>query len=161
MKRRYTIVNEKDEVVGSKRLEDLATGDIIRASALWLVDKKTGEILTTQRSFSEDHDSGRWGPAVAGTVEKGESYKKNIIKEIEEEIGLRNLRLTMREKVREGNFFLQWFYCEMEKDKIKLKFKDSEVINSRWISKEDLKRELGKYPKKFMKYTKETCVGFF
>ena len=45
-------------------------------------------IVERQTAFDKKYDPGKWGPSAAGTVEEGETYQSNIIKELQEEIGL-------------------------------------------------------------------------
>lgn len=81
------IVNEKDEVIGAKLREACGPDDITRVSGLFLYTS-TREILIAKRSLEKKHDPGKWSLAVAGTVEVGETYLSNILKETKEEIGL-------------------------------------------------------------------------
>src|SRR3989344_4999835 len=88
------IVNDNDEVIGSKNREKIdPQKDIYRVSALWLTNSM-GEILLAQRHRNKPKDPGKWGPAVAGTVQKGESYYDNIVKETKEELGLADISFT-------------------------------------------------------------------
>ena len=82
---RIPIVNEEDEIIKIIDSTERMKGDIGRVSALWITNEK-GEILLAQRSFTKKRDPGVWDPAVAGTVEEGETYEQNIIKEAEEEL---------------------------------------------------------------------------
>ena len=84
------VVNQQDEIIGYKEKSLITTDDIYRVSALWITDT-TGRILLAKRAFTKSRHPGLWGPAVAGTVEEGETYESNIIKEAEEEIGLKNI----------------------------------------------------------------------
>lgn len=81
------IVNENDEIIGSKARNDRNQKDIIRVAGL-IVYNSQNEVLVAQRSLNKVNDPGKWGPSVAGTVEEGETYVSNIIKEAKEEIGL-------------------------------------------------------------------------
>lgn len=89
LKSKIIIVDENDTIIGHKNRDSMEDGDMYRVSALWIQNSK-GDILLAQRSFDKRNDPGKWGPAVAGTVEEGETYESNIIKEAEEEIGLKN-----------------------------------------------------------------------
>src|SRR3989338_11488629 len=105
------IVNENDEIIGFKKRGTLKPEDIYRVSALWIENSK-GEVLLAQRSFSKKHHPGLWGPAVAGTNEEGETYEENIIKEAEEEVGLKDIHLKKWFKKRTStdyNHFTQFF----------------------------------------------------
>ena len=108
---RVPIVNEQDELIEYKDMNDRKEDEIIRVAALWLINEKS-EILLAQRSLNKKRDPGCWGPAVAGTVEEGETYESNIIKEAEEEIGLKDLKPTLEIKNRRSSsheYFGQWF----------------------------------------------------
>jgi isopentenyldiphosphate isomerase len=85
-----TLVNDQDEIIGQKARSTITKDDIYRVSAAWIMNTK-GEILLSQRQLTKKHDPGKWGTAVAGTVESGETYLENIIKEAEEELGLPNV----------------------------------------------------------------------
>src|ERR1700677_4628008 len=99
------IVDEEDNLIGFKTYEELQYEDIYQVSALWLKDVRTGDVLLAQRKWTKQSDPGKWAAAVAGTVDKGENYQINIVKEIEEEIGLKDLKLKLGPKqfTDEGN----------------------------------------------------------
>ena len=80
-----TIVNLDDEIIGYKPRSEITSQDVYRVSALWIENSK-GEILLAQRGFMKRNNPGKWGPAVAGTIDKGESYEENMYKEAEEEL---------------------------------------------------------------------------
>jgi isopentenyldiphosphate isomerase len=108
---RIIIVNDQDQIIGYKERGTIAQEDIYRVSALWVTNSH-GDILLAQRAFTKSHDPGKWGPAVAGTLDEGETYERNIIKETEEEIGLKNIVPILGPKVRERgkhNYFDQWY----------------------------------------------------
>ena len=76
------IVNEQDEILGYKDRDGKNREDISRITALWLTDFD-GNVLLAQRAFNKKRSPGLWGPAVAGTVEEGETYEEKI-KSLEE-----------------------------------------------------------------------------
>jgi isopentenyldiphosphate isomerase len=155
------IVNEQDEIIGYKERKDLDTKDICRISGLWVTDKD-GNILLAQRSFNKKHDPGKWGPAVAGTVEEGETYESNILKEAEEEIGLVNINPIMGNKYRRSTsheFFAQWFFVIVDHDYL-FKKQDNEVEELRWFSKAEILNLFDKKPEMFTKSLKLDSVVF-
>lgn len=98
---RQIIVDKNDNEIGLKSRSEITTNDIYRVSSLWVVVPydESYKVLIAQRSFSKKNDPGVWGPSVAGTVDEGEAYEQNIIKEAEEEIGLTDAKLLpMSEK---------------------------------------------------------------
>ena len=85
------IVNTNDKVIGLKERKNLDyKNNIYRSSALWIINSK-GKSLLAQRALTKKHHPGKWRPAVSGTIEKNETYDSNIIKESEEELGLKNI----------------------------------------------------------------------
>lgn len=75
------IVDENDKFVSNKERSEVDyKSDIYRVSALWLTNSK-GQTLLAKRAMVKDKDPGKWGPAVAGTIDEGETYDENIYKE--------------------------------------------------------------------------------
>lgn len=148
------IVDKSDNPVGLKSYANIKYRDIYRVSALWLTDKKTGDVLITQRSPAEYNNPGEWMTAVAGTIEEGENYDENIVHEIEEEIGLNGLALTTGPKVftddGQHRFFVQWFIAAIDKDKAVINIRKEEVEDYQWIPKQQLISQLAKSPDKFI-----------
>ena len=148
---RIPIVNEQDEIIGYKEYKDRDPKEIIRISALWLTDKE-GNILLAQRGFNKKNSPGLWGPAVAGTVEEGETYEQNIIKEAEEEIGLIGLKPISSRKVRRSTsheYFCQWFTAIVDHD-YPFKRQKEEVEEIRWFTKDEIIKLLKENPRFFV-----------
>ena len=148
---RIPIVNEQDEIIGYKEREGKNPKDISRVTGLWLSDYD-GNVLLAQRAFSKKVSPGLWGPAVAGTVEEGETYESNIIKEAEEEIGLIGLKPTPGPKIRVSashEFFSQWFTVVVDRN-YSFKKQDIEVEAIKWFSKEEILKLLEEKPEMFV-----------
>jgi isopentenyl-diphosphate Delta-isomerase len=158
------IVDKDDNIIAIRERESLEIKDIYRVSALWVANSK-GEILLARRALSKSHSPGKWGPAVAGTLEEGETYETNIIKETEEEIGLKNVKLKkgLKSKIKLAGrlrYFLQWYTTEINKPAKKFKIQESEVAEVRWFSKEEIKRKLRENPSEFI-YSVDQWIGLF
>jgi NADH pyrophosphatase NudC (nudix superfamily) len=108
-------------------------------------------VLLAQRKFDKKHDPGRWGPAVAGTVDQGESYESNIYKEAEEEIGLKGVKFDLGPKqlISDGphKFFCQWFLAKVDAEDFVIQ--ESEVEQVAWFTVDRLKEELKNNSDKF------------
>ncbi len=136
---RIPIVNEQDEIIGHKERSERDPGDISRATGLWVTDKD-GNILLAQRSLKKKNGPGMWGPAVAGTVEEGETYESNMIKEAKEEIGLQGIRFKLGPKIRRSGtheYFAQWFTVVVDRNYPFVK-QDEEVEALKWFSVDEL-----------------------
>ncbi len=146
------IVDSNDHIIGYKERKDIRKEEIYRVSALWITNSK-GEILLAQRHHSKSHHPGLWATAVAGTVEEGETYESNIIKEAGEEIGLFNIQPTLGPKVEitgEYHHFTQWFFLEIDRNVSEFILEENQVEAIQWFSPEDLKHELLETPEKFI-----------
>ena len=148
---RIIVVDENDEVIGHKHRDTLKKEDIYRVSALWITNSR-GEILLARRHRSKSHHPRMWGPAVAGTVDEGETYEENIIKEAEEELGLRNIKPKLGPKTKtdsEYHYFVQWYTLNVDRAVKELKIQEDEVEEVQWFFPEDFKKQLEEHPEEF------------
>lgn len=130
-KEKIIVVNDKDEVIGHRNRGEALKGDIYRASALWIENSK-GQVLLAQRGFSKRNDPGKWGPAVAGTIDRGETYESNVYKEAQEEIWLEGVPFSKSEKIRyskRDNFFCQWFRVTVDRELDSFAIQKEEVLS--------------------------------
>ena len=139
---RIVLVDEDDQEIGLKERSEVTAHDIFRVSALWLTNSKR-EILIARRALTKDTGPGKWGPAVAGRVDEGETYLINMIKEAQEEIGLTlrpdELREGPKIKVR-GRFvhFVQWYYATVDAPLESFVLQEEEVMNVKWVTLPEL-----------------------
>ena len=135
------IVDEYDKVIEVKERNNIDyKNDIYRVSALWIKNSK-GQILLARRAYSKKQNPGKWGPAVAGTIEEGETYDSNVIKEAEEELGLKNIKPQKKfKKLVRGkyNHFTQWFYLRLDKDLDEFKYSKEEISEINWFTKQEI-----------------------
>lgn len=147
---RIPIVNEQDEIIGYEERENANPKNITRVSALWVTDKE-GNILLAQRAFTKKYHPGVWGPAASGTIEEGETYESNIIKEAEEEIGLIGLKPILGPKNRvssDHEYFRQVFTCVADRNYV-FKKQDEEVEALRWFTRDEIAKFLEEKPEMF------------
>lgn len=149
---RITIVNAQDQIIGHKERGTLAKEDIYRVAGLW-VTNTNGAILLAQRQLGKRHDPGKWGPAVAGTVDEGETYGSNIIKEAEEEIGLQDIKPIISKKRRYTgghNYFCQWYTLVVDKPAKDFIVQEDEVAQVKWFTRSELEQELREHSEKYL-----------
>ena len=149
---KITIVDQDDNVIGAKSRDELLVTDIYRVTSLWIENSK-GEVLLAQRAFTKSHDPGKWGPAVAGTVEEGETYDSNIYKEAREELGLEGLVFEKGiKKYSEGKwrYFVQQYLLTIDKPSKEFKIQKDEVAEVKWFSRQELKELVNTRPDDFL-----------
>lgn len=61
---------------------------MIKVAMLWLVNEKD-ELLLARRADHKKQDPGLWGPSLTGKLETDETYKDALIREADEELGLK------------------------------------------------------------------------
>lgn len=147
------IVDKDDNVIEYRERNAVDANSIYRVSALWVTDSD-GNILLARRALNKSHNPGKWGPAVAGTVEADETYESNIIKEATEEIGLEKIRpIIGNKKLKKGEwtYFAQEFILTLPSGFADFKIDQNEVAEVRWFSPEQLKIELRQNPDSFLR----------
>ncbi len=151
MESRIILVDRDDTEIGAIDRFQLTSTDLYRVAALWLTDPD-GNILIAQRKLDKPTDPGKWGPAVAGTVEVGETYESNIYKEAHEEIGLLGIdfQLGPHQLVQaDRSFHCQWFVGMVDND-YQFNLQVEEVEKVSWISPGELKTELALMSEKYL-----------
>lgn len=146
---RVPIVDENDEVVGYKDRSAITDDDRIRCSVV-LLRSPQGKYLLARRSLTKHSDPGKWGPSAGGTIEEGETYESNIVKELEEEIGVREASLVKGPKAYKdkARVFAQQFFGEIPED-TPLRLQESEVMDARWFTAEEITTMYRNDPEQF------------
>jgi isopentenyldiphosphate isomerase len=136
------IVDSEDNIIGTKEREERTDEDIIRVSGATIINSKK-EILIAQRSFNKKYNGGKWTVSAAGTLEEGETYISNIIKEIKEELGItveeKELipSIYSFEKV-SNNFYRQMYFVRKDIPLSEIIIQHEEVEKVKWVGLEDL-----------------------
>ena len=147
------IVNNRDIVIGTKERRERTEGEITRVTGATIIDSNNN-ILVSQRSFSKKYNAGKWTISAAGTLEEGETYISNIIKEIKEELGV-----TVEERelipsvygldtISKG-FFRQMYFVKKDIPISDIKIQKEEVEQVKWIELEKLVETFRKNPNDF------------
>jgi isopentenyldiphosphate isomerase len=147
------IVDSNDNEIGIKPRDQITKDDIYRITAVWIRNSK-GQVLIAQRSFNKSHDPGKFGPACAGTLSKGETYESNAIKELQEELGLTNVKLAKGPKVhndKNWKFFCQWFFITIDRPSEEFVIQREEVEQVRWIDELKLIERIRSKPDEFVR----------
>jgi len=100
------------------------------------------------------NNPGKWGPAVAGTNDEGETYESNIIKEAEEEIGLKNYQFKKslyRFSDGKHKYFSQLFFALVDKELDEFTIQKEEVEQIKWFTKDELLQKIKTSPDSFLK----------
>jgi len=149
------IVDKNDKVIGAKERSDITIEDIYRVSSLYIINSK-GEVLLGKRALTKKKHPGLWTFPVNGTVDEGETYEENIIKETEEEIGviitkqdiITGPKIFRRDKI--ASRFIQIYILYKDLDLDRIKFDPSEIAQLKWYTKDEMFKDVKKNPDKYI-----------
>jgi len=86
----FPLVDAEGQVVGqATRREAHGNPDLMHAVVHCIVTNRKGELLLQLRSQKKDIQPGKWDTSVGGHVGLGESIETAMLRELEEELGLR------------------------------------------------------------------------
>jgi len=150
------LVNEKDGAIGLEEKVKCHQGKGIlhRGFAILLFDDQ-GQVLIQKRAASKMLWPLYWETTCASHPRENESYEDAGIRRLKEELGI-NIPLKLVDKFMYYSFYkdvgaehelcaiLAGQYNEKE-----ISFNDNEVADLKWISIDDLKKELSKNPQDY------------
>ena len=88
------VVDERNRVVGAAPRWEVRAQKLIHRSTYILVFNSAGQLFLHKRSATKDVYPGRYDPAVGGVVCAGEDYDEGARRELAEELGVTEARLT-------------------------------------------------------------------
>ena len=146
---RVYIVDENDNVIDEKWRDETIPADRIRIVGVW-IENNSEQVLIAQRSYRKKIDQGLWGPAVAGTVEAGDSY---------ESTSLYSNSITFCDKINYGTEktglrIAARFKIFVDLPISSFKIDSNEVEKIKWIDKKILTQDITKNPDNYVPHFK-------
>ncbi len=89
-----TIVDAHNNVVGVAPRWQMRAHNLPHRSTYILVFNPRGELYVQKRTMTKDVFPGYYDPVAGGVVLAGESYEQGAVRELEEELGIRDTPLT-------------------------------------------------------------------
>ncbi len=146
------IVDQEDNIIGYKEREETTREDIRRIVTLNIFNEKD-EVLIAKRHATKKLDPNMWGPAVEGTVDEGYDYDATVVKEAEEEVGLKNIRPVFYRKLFYENAiarrFVSFYSVRIDSSE-KLSLQEDEVAEIKWVNLPDLEKWAKEKPGDFL-----------
>ena len=144
------VVDENDNVIDTVTRKEMRKKNLKHRSTFIFVSNSKGEILLTKRTKIKDVYPGLYEMFHGGTVAHGETFEKNAYKELEEEIGAKNVNL---------NFLFKFSYKDEVQSCIasvyscvydgEIKIQKEEVESYFFISLDELKKRVSKQTDQF------------
>lgn len=86
----FDVVDENDQVVGRASRDECHKKRLLHRSVMFFILDKDRRILVNRRSKGKDFFGGQWSIVMGGHVECGERYDTALVREAEEEAGIRS-----------------------------------------------------------------------
>ena len=88
------LVDEHNNVIGSAPRREMRAGKLRHRSTYILVFNSQGDLFVQKRTMTKDIYPGYYDPCTGGVVLSGESYELSAMRELAEELGVRDVPLT-------------------------------------------------------------------
>lgn len=88
------VVDIDDRVIDVKTRGEIHALSLMHRAVHILVFNAAGELFIQKRSMSKDENPGQWDTSAAGHVDSGEIYRQCAIRELREELGIRDIELS-------------------------------------------------------------------
>ena len=159
MEEQVVLVSEKDEILGvMDKMQAHENGILHRAFSVFLFNDK-GEMLLQKRAADKYHSPNKWTNAVCSHPRMGETYMEAAQRRLKEELGIETpltYRFNFLYKADVGQNL--W---EHELDHVftgyfegAFKLNEEEVSEVRYISIDDLDKEMSANPENFTEWFK-------
>lgn len=149
------LVDALDRELGTMdKLEAHQKGLLHRAISVFVFNEKN-EMLLQRRALEKYHSAGLWTNACCSHPRPGESAQEAAIRRAQEEIGLSLQELTLETKYlyqcvfENGLTEYELDYLFVTTSSLQPLPDASEVMDWRWVTKENLQKELNHHPSQF------------
>ncbi len=151
---KVAVVSKDDKIIGSEERKVVYQKGLIHRLVRVLLFNDKDEVLLQWRSASEDTFPSTWDQSAGGHVDEGEDYETAAKRELAEELGVKDIKLTLVDK----------FYTDSQiGEKIIRRFnavfvgnysgefilQKEEVEKVKWFNFDELLMELKKKPNGF------------
>lgn len=85
----FDVVDANDQVIGCNTRSEVHRKNLLHRSVHAIVVNESGEVFLQLRGPHRDNNPNLWDSSVAGHLQSGEDYDQAMIRETEEEIGIR------------------------------------------------------------------------
>jgi isopentenyl-diphosphate delta-isomerase len=167
MTERIIFADENDQQIGAgTREEAWAKGLYVRIVRVILKDEK-GRVLSQLRGATKKSYPNCWTDSTSGHVDEGESYDESVVREMEEEIGVKTELSFVGKFASEdivGDKTIREFNAIYEgaiTSETPLKLEEGEVTEAKWFEISELKHIMDIHPEQFTLGFRETIKRFY
>lgn len=153
------LINENDEVKGlMEKMQAHKTGLLHRAFSVFLFNNQ-GEMLLQKRAAHKYHSPNQWTNAVCSHPRDGESYKDAALRRLKEELGIEveidhKFFFIYKADVGDGLWEHELDHVFVGNYQGEFQLNPEEVSEVRYISQENLEKEMTENPANFTEWFK-------
>lgn len=159
MEEMVVLINENDEVKGlMEKMQAHKTGLLHRAFSVFLFNNQ-GEMLLQKRAAHKYHSPNQWTNAVCSHPRDGESYKDAALRRLKEELGIEveidhKFFFIYKADVGDGLWEHELDHVFVGNYQGEFQLNPEEVSEVRYISQENLEKEMTENPANFTEWFK-------
>jgi len=147
----FDVVNDRDEVTDRQPRSVVHQNGLKHRATHVLVFNSRGEVFLQKRSMKKDRQPGVWDSSASGHVDSGEDYDTCAVRELREEVGLRQIRPPERlfkiNACEETDQEFVWVYrCRHDGP---FELNRNEIDEGGWFSPEQVTRWTAERPQDF------------
>ena len=151
---KVVVVDENDQVLGAENMMDAIAKGLIRRAARVYVFNEQGQLLVQQRSEKVLKPL-LLDQSAAGHVDEGESYEEAAYRELEEELGIKDVPLELVvTSFRTTDFYNAIYRVTLPND-TEINYDPEEIQTIIWYDVQQLDSEIATSPEKFTPAFKE------
>lgn len=163
------IVDENNNPTGSAtKQEAWRNGLIHRVVRISILDS-AGRLLVQKRSLQKELFPGRWDNSAAGHVDVGESYEQAALRELEEELGLKDVKLEklgdyyvdVTDDWRRMKRFTRSYKIVLHDPLPSFNLPEDEVESIKWMEVAKVKELVAKHPEQVTDGLEQVISRFF
>ena len=159
MEEMVVLINENDEVKGlMEKMQAHKTGLLHRAFSVFLFNNQ-GEMLLQKRAAHKYHSPNQWTNAVCSHPRDGETYKDAALRRMKEELGIEveidhKFFFIYKADVGDGLWEHELDHVFVGNYQGEFQLNPEEVSEVRYISQENLEKEMTENPANFTEWFK-------
>ncbi|ADE55230.1 NUDIX hydrolase [Coraliomargarita akajimensis] len=147
----FDVVDAEDNVLRVETRSTVHRERLMHRAIHVFVFNAEGQIYLQRRSMNKDSAPGKWVSSCSGHVDSGEEYDVAAIRELEEEIGLKDpaqMQRILKESPcpQTGQEFVWLYTCQSEGP---FTLDPEEVSEGRWVSIDELNQWADERPRDF------------
>jgi isopentenyldiphosphate isomerase len=86
------VLDEKGNVIGKAKRSDVHGKGLIHRTVMFFIFDRSGRVFVNQRALGKEFYPGHWSIVLGGHVSSGQTYDEAVLREAEEEAGIRDVK---------------------------------------------------------------------